>query len=131
MEEKVTGYHVLVDVSNLRFPLADNCDYWMEVLTKTAIKANTNILEKVCKKFEPYGCSGLLLISESHLSFHSFPEFGSIHIDYYTCGTFENFQKGLSYLVEEITSIPRVIIKMYRIDRVAFPGDTESLLVKS
>lgn len=37
-------------------------------------------------KFAPQGVSGVVIISESHLTIHSFPEHGYASIDVYTCG---------------------------------------------
>lgn len=37
-------------------------------------------------QFEPEGASGTVLIAESHVSFHSWPELGYLSLDVFTCG---------------------------------------------
>jgi len=36
--------------------------------------------------FSPYGVSGVVVISESHLAVHTWPEYGYASVDIYTCG---------------------------------------------
>ena len=120
---KVIGYQAFIDVSCLSFEIADNLEIWMNIIRNAARKAKVKIINEIQKKFEPYGCSGVLLISESHIAFHTFPEYGSVHIDYYTCGTKENFEKGLSSLMEDIALLMKdcygTCVKVKKVERVA------------
>ena len=52
----------------------------------TALKAGAEVREVAFHKFAPQGVSGVVIISESHLTIHSFPEHGYASIDVYTCG---------------------------------------------
>ena len=51
-------------------------------------------------KFPPHGVSGVVVISESHISSHTWPEFGYGAMDFYTCGENVDPEQGLNYAVE-------------------------------
>jgi S-adenosylmethionine/arginine decarboxylase-like enzyme len=40
----------------------------------------------VFQPFEPHGVSGVVVIEESHISIHTWPEHGYAAVDFYTCG---------------------------------------------
>ncbi len=56
------------------------------VIHKIAKAADVTVLEVSKYKFEPQGFTLVALLSESHFSFHTFPEKGVISFDFFTCG---------------------------------------------
>ena len=44
------------------------------------------LIQKVFHRFEPVGVTGVIVLSESHLSIHTWPETGYAAVDFYTCG---------------------------------------------
>ncbi|MCX8191942.1 MAG: adenosylmethionine decarboxylase, partial [Nitrososphaerales archaeon] len=52
-------------------------------------------------QFEPYGVSAVYLLSESHLSIHTWPEYGYIALDIFTCGDDGPALKTFELMVEE------------------------------
>ncbi|HBI26269.1 MAG TPA: adenosylmethionine decarboxylase, partial [Peptococcaceae bacterium] len=44
------------------------------------------VRESVFHKFSPQGVSGVVIISESHLTIHTWPELGYAAVDVFTCG---------------------------------------------
>ncbi|ACV59220.1 MULTISPECIES: adenosylmethionine decarboxylase [Alicyclobacillus] len=55
-------------------------------MVTAALEAGAEVREVAFHKFAPQGVSGVVIISESHLTIHSFPEHGYASIDVYTCG---------------------------------------------
>ncbi len=105
MRKKViTGRHAVIDAFGLPYDLCNDGKVLMQVLKETARESKSEIIGEVYHEFSPHGASGVLLIAESHLSFHSYPEYGGIHFDLYTCGTEEDFSKGLAYLEKWIVA---------------------------
>ncbi|MDF2723697.1 MAG: S-adenosylmethionine decarboxylase, partial [Paenibacillus sp.] len=51
------------------------------------------------KQFEPQGATVLVLLSESHISIHTYPEKGFAALDCYTCGETVDPQAAIDYLV--------------------------------
>jgi S-adenosylmethionine decarboxylase len=68
------------------------------VLIKAAKKAGNTPLEFSYHKFNPQGITGVLLLAESHIAFHSWPEFNFLAIDIFTCGKKAFPEKALKYL---------------------------------
>ena len=62
-----------------------NIEKTSEILDSICNNYNYNILNKIYHKFEPVGFTILYLLSESHLSIHTFPERNYIAVDLYTC----------------------------------------------
>lgn len=48
--------------------------------------AGATVVETVFHEFRPGGLSGVIIITESHVTLHSWPEHGYVAIDAFTCG---------------------------------------------
>lgn len=55
-------------------------------MVDAALQAGAEIREVAFHQFSPQGVSGVVVISESHLAIHTWPEFGYAAIDVFTCG---------------------------------------------
>ena len=55
-------------------------------MVAAAKEANAEILKVAFHRFKPQGVSGVVVIAESHLSIHTWPESGYAALDFYTCG---------------------------------------------
>ncbi|ODS24160.1 S-adenosylmethionine decarboxylase proenzyme [Candidatus Endobugula sertula] len=56
------------------------------LLIQAAKAANVTIVQSVFHKYFPQGVTGVVIIEESHLSIHTWPEYGYASVDFYTCG---------------------------------------------
>lgn len=61
----------------------------------TPLKINTH-------KFSPQGVTGVVLLSESHITFHTWPELKYLALDIFTCGKKCKPYNALEYLKEKI-----------------------------
>jgi S-adenosylmethionine decarboxylase len=98
------------------------CDFWfgknienpkeLETILREAAKRSGNTSLKFSyHKFNPQGLTGVLLLAESHISFHSWPEYNYISIDIFTCGKNNDPMKALEYL-EEILKPQKIEFSM-------------------
>ncbi len=55
-------------------------------MVTAALEAGAEIREVAFHKFSPQGVSGVVVISESHLAIHTWPELGYAAVDIFTCG---------------------------------------------
>lgn len=106
-----TGQHAILDIYGVPFGIANDLDYWLSISKRAAEIAETNILSIQTHRFEPQGVSGIILISESHISFHTFPEKNFVAFDFYSCGDYTKFEKAVEWIIDEITKINEVIVK--------------------
>jgi S-adenosylmethionine decarboxylase len=84
------------------------------VLIDAAKRAGNTPLKFSYHKFNPHGITGVLLLAESHIAFHSWPEFNFLAIDIFTCGNKAFPEKALKYL-KKIFKPKRV--KIWRLNR--------------
>lgn len=79
------GCHLILDFHDSKVDL-DNLDELTNNFTKIIVESGATIESVMHKRFEPQGVSILYLLSESHFSIHTWPEFGACAIDFYHCG---------------------------------------------
>ena len=70
------------------------------ILRTAAAKSNNKALNLEIHKFSPCGITGFVILAESHLSIHSWPERYFLAIDIFTCGDHTMPHKALEYLRE-------------------------------
>tara|TARA_B100000900_G_C20319855_1_gene609673 strand:- start:43 stop:387 length:345 start_codon:yes stop_codon:yes gene_type:complete len=99
------GIHFIIDFDKLPFKFLNNMDKLEKILERVIKISKTKIISFKKHKFKPQGLTGIYLLSESHLSFHTWPELGSISIDLYTCGDLEAGDKSIEYLIKKLSSI--------------------------
>ncbi len=80
------GRHVIAELWGCDFEKINNLDFIERTFVEAALKSGAEVREVAFHKFAPQGVSGVVIISESHLTIHSFPEHGYASIDVYTCG---------------------------------------------
>jgi S-adenosylmethionine decarboxylase len=61
-------------------------DLIREVMVSAAKVANATIVGVNFHEFSPFGVSGVVVIAESHLSIHTWPEYRYAAVDIFTCG---------------------------------------------
>jgi len=71
------------------------------ILIEAVKKANNTPLKVTIHKFQPQGITGIVLLAESHVAVHTWPEYNYVAIDIYTCGDKANPKKALEYLKKQ------------------------------
>jgi S-adenosylmethionine decarboxylase len=99
MEYSTFGRHVAVDTWGVNFDLLNNAEWLQSQMVEAAEISGATVLSVQGKQFEPQGATVLVLLSESHLSIHTYPEKGFAAIDCYTCGDTVDPQLAIDYLV--------------------------------
>jgi len=80
------GRHLLVELFSCAQEILDDLEK-IEVLMKEAAQlSGATIVESVFHRFQPHGISGVVVIAESHLAIHTWPEHGYAAVDFFTCG---------------------------------------------
>jgi S-adenosylmethionine decarboxylase len=84
------------------------------VLIEAAKRAGNTPLEFSYHKFNPQGLTGVLLLAESHIALHSWPEFNFLAIDIFTCGNKAFPEKALKYLKRILKPAKVKVLKIER-----------------
>lgn len=86
MREQALGRHLIVEVWDADPRLLDDVTTLEQILLQAAHAAKATVIQSVFHHFSPYGVSGVVVIAESHLTIHTWPEYGYAAIDIFTCG---------------------------------------------
>jgi len=81
------GKHFLLNLYGCSSVLLNDERFLIDLMENAAIASGATVLKTVSHKFDPQGITAICLLSESHISIHSWPEEGKAALDVYTCGT--------------------------------------------
>lgn len=83
---KPDGVHFLIEFFGCGAQQLDDIAFWKGILTKAIEESDVSILNEHFYKFTPHGITGYLLLSASHVSIHTWPEYGYAACDVFSCG---------------------------------------------
>jgi S-adenosylmethionine decarboxylase len=106
---EVLSQHVLLDLYECDVELIDDLDYVRKTLVETAAKMKCTLLKDSFHRFSPQGVSGVLVIAESHLSIHTWPEQEFAAVDLFTCGD-----------TSQLEAMPEILRKAFKSARIDF-----------
>ena len=97
------GKHYLLNLYGCSFVLLNDEHYLVRLLEEAAVISGATVLETIFKKFDPQGATVICLLSESHISIHTWPEEGKAAADCYTCGD-SNPKLGCDMIISQLHS---------------------------
>ncbi len=100
MREQVLGRHLIVEVFEADPRLLDDAQALEQLLLRAAHAANATVIQSVFHRFSPYGVSGVVVIAESHLTIHTWPEYGYAAIDIFTCGPKMDLEAAVAVIAQ-------------------------------
>lgn len=80
------GKHLLVELHGCDPEALKSVELIRETMVSAARLANATIMGVSFHEFSPFGVSGVVVIAESHLSIHTWPEYRYAAVDIFTCG---------------------------------------------
>lgn len=109
-----TGVHVLLDLHKCNSKLLNDDKYLLEVIKEAAKIANMTVLNSCSHKFEPQGVSCILLLAESHISIHTWPERQFASVDIYSCNPNSPVSLAADYIESSVNSMKAKQKTIYR-----------------
>lgn len=83
---KALGSHILVEFTNCKGDILNDVGAIEAAMVKAAQTAGATVINSTFHHFSPYGVSGVVVIQESHLAIHTWPEYNYAAVDLFTCG---------------------------------------------
>jgi S-adenosylmethionine decarboxylase len=93
---KYAGVHLIAEFWNGK--VIEDSKKIEKILIEAVKKAKNTPLEIAIHKFSPQGITGVVLLAESHIAVHAWPEMDYVAIDIFTCGKKAFPYKALDYL---------------------------------
>ncbi|PYZ93723.1 S-adenosylmethionine decarboxylase proenzyme [Salipaludibacillus keqinensis] len=108
------GRHIIAELWGCAVDKLNNLQYIEQVFIDAAHLAGAEVVKVAFHLFAPQGISGVVIISESHLTIHSFPEHGYASIDVYTCGVRMDPNVAVSYIAKSLEAKSSEMIELPR-----------------
>ncbi|MEN9341981.1 MAG: hypothetical protein RIQ54_237 [Candidatus Parcubacteria bacterium] len=94
------GTHIIADLFGCK-NINDN-EAVKSIISQSAVVSKATVLSEQFHEFEPQGLTGYILLAESHISIHTWPEVGYAAVDVFTCGDTIQPQKAINYIIEKL-----------------------------
>lgn len=80
------GRHILVEFIGCDSMVLNDVALIEQGMVEAARKADATVINSTFHHFSPFGVSGVVVIQESHLAIHTWPEYQYAAVDLFTCG---------------------------------------------
>ena len=80
------GRHILVEFTECDPGRLSDLEFITQAMIRAAEAAGATVVGHAFHPFIPWGVSGVVIISESHLAIHTWPEHRYAAVDLFTCG---------------------------------------------
>ncbi len=108
------GRHLLLELFDCDAVVINSLEAVKGALIEAAKRAQATIVDVVFHEFNPFGISGVVVIAESHLSIHTWPEYRYAAVDIFSCGEVLQPEVAAHYLVEQFGAERASVVEMQR-----------------
>jgi len=95
---KVLGKQTMLELYGCKTAYLNDVEYIEKIMLEAAQKAKATIIQQFFHQFSPHGISGTVVIAESHINIHTWPEYNFAAIDIFTCSEDMDALKACAYL---------------------------------
>lgn len=108
------GTHLLLELRDCNVESIKDLEFVRSAMVAAARDANATIVDVSFHEFNPFGISGMVIIAESHLSIHTWPEYGYAAVDIFTCGDLIQPEVAAASLIKAFESGNPSMVEMKR-----------------
>ena len=108
-----SGTHILCELWGCSVPFLNEVDPIQELMLQAASLAQARVVNALFHQFAPQGVTGVVVLEESHLSIHTWPETAYVAVDIYTCGSCLP-EKAIEYLEQSFVPERVEILRVNR-----------------
>ena len=111
---KSLGQQLIVELYGCDRTLLDDPSRLEQILTESIRRSGGTIIRPCFHQFSPHGVTGVVVIAESHVSIHTWPEFGYCALDVFTCGTQVQTDQIFEYVRSELRAQETSVMEVKR-----------------
>ena len=111
---KALGFHYLIELHGCDPSLLQDSNYVEDALKKAIKISGATKIGEIFHRFSPQGISGVILISESHFSIHTWPEHRYAALDLFSCDESLEITQAYQYLVKKFNAQKSNIMEIKR-----------------
>ena len=108
------GKHILLELKDCNEEALNDLGFLRSTLVEAANDCGATVLGESFHPFNPHGVSGVVVIAESHLSVHTWPEYGYAAVDIFTCGDSVQPEKAAEVLIRKLGAKNHSLIEIQR-----------------
>jgi S-adenosylmethionine decarboxylase len=105
---------LLVEMKDCNPEIINDLRAVRDAMVGAALAAKATVVEVAFHEFSPFGISGMVIIAESHLSIHTWPEYGYAAVDVFTCGDLIKTDEAARYLIDAFKCKDPSMVEMKR-----------------
>ncbi|MCP4406771.1 MAG: adenosylmethionine decarboxylase [Gammaproteobacteria bacterium] len=121
------GKQIIAELYHCDRDSLDDVEYIRRAMTGAAREAGASIVTQTFHHFSPYGVSGAVIITDSHLAIHTWPEYDYAAVDLFTCGVAVSSKKAIEFLREALKSQQLSVVELHRGPKVGVSGADSEL----
>jgi len=99
------GRHILAEYYGCDTNILNNLKQLEQYMQEAVLRSGATIIDSTFHQFNPHGVSGVIVIAESHMAMHTWPEYGYAAVDFFTCGERVDPWKAFDYMNEKLKSV--------------------------
>ena len=108
------GKQLLLELKGCDKEVINDLSFLRGVMLAAANEAGATVLGESFHQFNPHGISGAVIIAESHLFIHTWPEYGYAAVDIFTCGDSVQPGRAAEILIRKLGAKDHSIITIQR-----------------
>jgi S-adenosylmethionine decarboxylase len=122
-----SGRHILLELCECPRELLDSPERLGKILESCAVRGGATVVSSSFHRFNPQGVSGVVVIAESHLTIHTWPEHGYAAVDVFTCGHRVVADRIAALVVEDMHAGKHQLTAIQRQPPSALPATSPAL----
>ena len=108
------GKHLLLELMDCNHDLLNDIEYLRKALSDVANQIGATVIKDSFYQFTPQGVSGVVIIAESHVSIHTWPEYNFAAVDVFTCGDVIEPRDAVKPLAEKLKAKSTTYLEVNR-----------------
>ncbi len=108
------GKHLLLELKGCDEEVLNDMSFIKSTMLTAAEECGATVVGESFHQFNPHGVSGVVVIAESHLFIHTWPEYGYAAADIFTCGNSVKPERAAQVITRKLGSKDHSMVEMRR-----------------